>query len=134
MKSLLGQHPASTLVAIAVGLLAIKLALDFFRGKGKAPIDGGVRAAFFSGALFVNALAHFTHGISGEDFPAPFGYLLGPGFFANLSNVVWGFINIALGYVLLVRGKVFGQNKQRTFVFFVGILAMGIFLSTVFSH
>jgi hypothetical protein len=78
MRAWLGQHPASTLVAIAVGLLPIRLALDFFRGKKNEPVEGGVRAALFSGALFVNALAHCTHGISGESFPAPFGYLLGP--------------------------------------------------------
>jgi hypothetical protein len=134
MRSLLGQHPASTLVAIMVGLLAIKVIRTFIRGKKNGPVDGGIRAAFFSGVLFVNALAHFTHGISGEGFPAPFGYLLGPGLFSNLSNVIWGFINIALGYLLLVQGKVFGEDKHRTSVFFAGVLAMGIFLSVVFSH
>jgi hypothetical protein len=110
------------------------LALNFLSEKKGEPADGGAWAAFISGVLFTNALAHFTHGISGEDFAAPFGYLLGPGLPSNLSNVVWGFFNIVMGYVQFGRGKVFQQDTRRTFAFFAGVLAMGIFLSVVFSR
>jgi hypothetical protein len=135
LQTVFGPHPASMLVAIVVVLLAIKLAVGFFgrkTGKGE-PIDGGAGDAFFSGVLLVNALAHFTHGISGEDFAAPFGYLFGPGLISNLSNVLWGFINIALGYAMTVTGRAFGSDRSRTIAFFAGVLVMGVFLSYVFS-
>ena len=134
MLSLLGPHPASTLVAIAVAILAVRLVLNLFGEQKAEKADGGTWAAFVSGVLFTNALVHFTHGISGEDFAAPFGYLLGPGLPSNLSNVIWGFINIVVGYVQFVRGRPFQQDTRRTLAFFAGVLTMGIFLSFVFSH
>ncbi len=136
LQSVFGPHPASTLVALVVVLLAVRLGIGFFGGKGVASRrpDGRLGDAFFSGVLFVNALAHFMHGISGEDFAAPFGYLLGPGFLSNLSNVLWGFVNLALGYALLVASRAFGSNGRGTVAFFAGVLVMGVFLSYVFSR
>lgn len=136
MMPINGQHIASMLVALAVGLLAVRYLIKFVRGKKDEDefVDGGFRAAFFSGVLFVNALAHFTHGISGEDFPAPFSYLLATPLLRHLSNVLWGFLNIWLGYGLLVSGRVFCEERSRTITFFAGILAMGLFLAIVFSH
>jgi hypothetical protein len=91
-------------------------------------------ASFVSGVLFANAVPHFVHGISGEYFPAPFGQFLGKGLPGYLSNVIWGFINIVLGYNLFVIGKVSSPGKLTKIFFFAGILAMSIFLSVVFSH
>jgi len=91
-------------------------------------------ACFVSGVLFTNAIPHFVHGVSGEDFPAPFGQFLGRGLPEHLSNVIWGFINLVLGYNLFVIGRVSSSDKWGKFFFFAGILAMGIFLSVVFSH
>ena len=88
---------------------------------------------FFSGVLLTNFLAHFSHGISGEQFPAPLGFALGSGLAEHLSNVVWGFLNLVLGYVLFRRGGVAASGTRVT-AFFAGVLAMGIFLAIVFSH
>ena len=137
MKSLLGAHPFSTLVTVAVALLACKLIFDFFNRKnkiGNESVDGGIRAAVISGILLTNALPHFLHGISAEQFPAPFGYLLGTGHLEYLSNVLWGFLNIVLGYSWFIRGRVSGTDTKRRVAFFCGVLAMGIFLFFVFSH
>ncbi len=133
------SHPVSVLVSIVVLALVIRFVSGSFRGRKKAANDSVQKAprplcsCFFSAVLFVNGLAHFSHGISGERFPAPFGYLVGTGFHQNLSNVVWGFLNAVLGYALFVRGEV-GRSKWRKITFFSGMLAMGIFLSFVFSH
>ncbi len=91
-------------------------------------------ACAFSGVLFANAVPHFVHGISGEYFPAPFGKYLGRGFAEYLSNVVWGFVNIVLGYRLFVFGGVGSPSKWGKVCFFAGILAMSLFLCFVFSH
>jgi hypothetical protein len=139
--SSLFQHPASALVAVAVLILLVRLAPRLFHLRGP---DNGQAAesgtwssylmCFFSGVLFTNALAHFSHGISAEQFPAPFGYALGAGFPQHLSNVLWGFLNLVLGYALFVRSKVFNQSSLGKIIFFAGVLAMGIFLSYFFSR
>jgi len=135
------QHPVSALVAIGVLSLLVRLGPRLFQRK--SPGDSQVIASsswtayfmtFFSGVLFTNALAHFSHGISAEQFPAPFGYALVSGFPEYLSNVLWGFLNLVLGYSLLVKSKVFDRDLLGKIAFFTGILAMGIFLSYVFSH
>ena len=135
------QHPASALVAVALVVLLIRLVPRLFAHGNQ---DGGrvtkfstwsrYVMCFFSGVLFTNALAHFSHGISGEQFPAPFGYALENGFPEYLSNVLWGFLNLVLGYSLFDRSKVFNQSLLGKIVFFAGILAMGIFLSYFFSR
>jgi hypothetical protein len=91
-------------------------------------------ACFFSGVLFANTVPHFVHGISGEYFPAPFGKHLGNGLLEHLSNVVWGFVNLVLGYALFQRGGVATPSKWGKFFFFAGIFAISIFLCFVFSH
>jgi hypothetical protein len=138
--SSLFQHPASALVAVALVVLLIRLGPRLFPRKSRD--DGQTTDStwsdyvmcFFSGVLFTNALAHFSHGISGEQFPAPFGYALGNGFPEHLSNVLWGFLNLVLGYSLFVKSKVFNRSLSGKIVFFAGVLAMGIFLSYFFSR
>ena len=139
--SLLGAHPASTLVALAVAALAIRLLIRYFRETKKGEDRTGTSslwsiylACFFSGVLFANALPHLSHGMSGEQFPAPFGYALGTGFLSHLSNVIWGWINLVLGYYLFAKGGVLQPGMARKVVFFSGILAMSILLSFIFSH
>ena len=115
------------LIQISKGQNAIKIGFD--KSKWKIYV-----ACFFSGILLTNAVPHFVHGISGEYFPAPFGQYLGKGLPDYLSNVIWGFINIVLGYNLFVLGQVPSPSKSGKIFFFAGILAMGVFLSIVFSH
>lgn len=98
------------------------------------PTVGRWLAAFVSGVLFTNAVPHFVHGVSGETFPAPLAPLIGTGFVEHLSNVIWGFVNLVLGYNLFVVGKVSAPGRLNKTVFFAGILAMGIFLAAAFSH
>lgn len=138
--SSLFQHPASALVVVALIVLLVRLAPRFFQFRSRENDQAtgfswtAYAMCFFSGVLLTNALAHFSHGISGEQFPAPFGYALGTGFAEHLSNVLWGFLNLVLGYGLFVRGKLFNQSLSGKVAFFAGVLAMGIFLSYVFSR
>jgi hypothetical protein len=131
------MHLATILSTIVVLVFIIRLSADFFNKKtGKKtqlPTMSAYFYSFFSAVLFVNALAHFTHGISGESFAGPYKFLFSSGVVNHLANVIWGFVNIVLGYLLFVRSEPFSTtNKKATF--FIGILAMGIFLCLVFSH
>lgn len=138
--SSLFQHPVSALVGVAVAALLVRLGTRLLQRRTKEGQAAGLGIwseyvmCFLSGVLFTNALAHFTHGISGEQFPAPFGYALGSGFPEHLSNVLWGFLNMVLGYSLFTRSKIFSQGLAGKVVFFAGVLTMGIFLSYVFSR
>ena len=138
----LTQHPASLLVAVVIVVLLVRLGITAFQRKGReavsiTPLESPWRyvMCFAAGVLLTNFLAHFTHGISAEPFPAPFGFLLGGGSVgAQLSNVLWGFLNLVLGYGLLVRAGVAKLGTRGAAVCFAGVLVMGIFLSLVFSH
>ncbi len=66
--------------------------------------------------------------------PASFGGSLGAGLPSYVSSVVWGFINIVPGYGRFRKGKVAGGEKFGRLCFFAGIVAIGLFLSFVFSR
>lgn len=56
---------------------------------------------FLAGALLANGVPHFVQGISGNPFQSPFAKPPGVGESSPLSNVLWGFANLAAGAILL---------------------------------
>ena len=56
---------------------------------------------FVSGLLLANGVPHFVQGVSGHRFQSPFGYPPGVGESSPLSNTLWGFANLAAGFILL---------------------------------
>jgi hypothetical protein len=54
---------------------------------------------FVSGLFLANGVPHFVQGVSGHWFQSPFGYP--PGESSPLSNTLWGFANLTVGFVLL---------------------------------
>ena len=86
-------------------------------------------ACFFAGAFLANFVPHFFHGISGDYFPTPFAKPPGRGLSSPTVNVVWAWINLVVGYVLLRAGHVSSENYATLVVLLVGI----IFISTVLS-
>ncbi len=57
-------------------------------------------AYFFGGAFWVNAIPHFTNGVSGGAFPSPFASPPGQGESSAIVNVAWGAFNLPIGYLL----------------------------------
>jgi hypothetical protein len=57
---------------------------------------------FLSGLLLANGVPHFVQGISGATFQSPFGKPPGVGESSPLSNVLWGFLNLLIGGLLLL--------------------------------
>jgi len=60
-------------------------------------------AYFFGGVFLANALPHLVSGSIGHAFQTPFATPRGVGRSSSTINVLWGFCNLAAGYVLLCR-------------------------------
>ena len=58
---------------------------------------------FFGGALLTNVVPHFVSGVMGRPFQSPFATPRGEGHSSSTVNVLWGFLNLVIGYVLVVR-------------------------------
>jgi len=89
-------------------------------------------AAFFAGAFLANMIPHFVNGISGNPFPSPFATPPGKGLSSPLVNVLWGLLNLLVGYLLLRFSKTKAKNKLAMIIFFIGVIAMSIMLSMAF--
>ena len=63
---------------------------------------------FFGGAFLANAAPHFVSGVMGKAFQTPFAKPPGQGLSSSIVNVLWGFCNIVVGYVLVCRVGDFG--------------------------
>ena len=61
-----------------------------------------VYLAYFGAGLFLaNGLRHFINGISGKRFQSSFASPPGVGESSPLVNVIWGIVNLAIGYCLI---------------------------------
>src|ERR1700674_364822 len=58
---------------------------------------------FFGGALLTNAVPHFVSGVTGRPFQSPFAKPPGQGLSSSTVNMLWGFLNMAIGYLLICR-------------------------------
>lgn len=90
-------------------------------------------AAFGAGFFLANAVPHFASGAIGSEFPSPFGNPPGVGLSSPLTNMVWGLINLVLGYLTLRGSKVQFRNSKAMSVLFLGIVCCGLMLSIIFG-
>ena len=58
---------------------------------------------FFGGIFLANAVPHLVSGMMGRPFQTPFAKPSGIGLSSSTVNVLWGFFNAVIGYVLLLR-------------------------------
>ena len=91
-------------------------------------------AAFFAGAFLANFVPHFVKGICGDKFPSPFSKPPGKGLSSPLTNVLWGLLNLVIGYVLLGYGHICRAYPISVVVFFVGVTSMSVMLANNFQH
>jgi hypothetical protein len=92
-------------------------------------------AYFFGGAFLANALPHLGNGISGNAFQSPFATPPGVGLSSALTNVLWGFLNLVIGYLLTCRvGRFDLRKNQHVLVFFGGVLLMSLMLAHSFAR
>jgi hypothetical protein len=84
---------------------------------------------FFGGAFLTNAIPHFVSGMMGRAFQSPFAKPAGKGLSSSTVNVVWGFFNAVVAYLLILRVGNFSLHSIPD-VFAVG---MGAFLMALMS-
>lgn len=86
-------------------------------------------AAFFAGAFLCNAIPHFVSGVTGHPFPSPFATPPGEGLSSPIMNVLWGGINLIIGYALLLASRMTARSWAALAVFAVAFMAMGFMLA-----
>jgi hypothetical protein len=60
-------------------------------------------AWFFGGAFLLNAIPHVVAGAMGQAFQSPFATPPGEGRSSSTVNVLWGFFNVVVAWLLLAR-------------------------------
>lgn len=90
---------------------------------------------FFGGAFLANAIPHFVSGVTGHPFQSPFASPPGQGLSSAMTNVLWGFFNIVIGYLLICRVGTFELRRTRhVLVAGMGALLMALMLARAFGR
>ncbi len=90
---------------------------------------------FFGGAFLTNAVPHLVSGVMGQPFQSPFAKPPGEGLSSSTVNVVWGFLNLVVGYLLVCRVGDFGLRTTNDVTpLGLGILLMGLILARLFGR
>ena len=92
-------------------------------------------AYFFGGAFWVNAIPHFTNGVSGRPFPSPFASPPGQGESSAIVNVAWGAFNFIVAYVLTCHvGQFRTRGVREMAIATLGGLLMALMLARAFGQ
>ncbi len=92
-------------------------------------------AYFFGGAFLANTLPHLGNGISGHAFQSPFASPPGKGLSSSTVNVLWGFLNLAVAYLLICRIGCFDLHiTLHVLVAGAGFLALSLMLARSFGR
>jgi hypothetical protein len=84
---------------------------------------------FFGGAFAANSIPHFVSGTMGLPFQSPFAKPPGQGLSSSTVNVVWGFFNAVVGYLLVTHVGAFDPRATTHILAF----GLGALLISVFS-
>jgi hypothetical protein len=89
---------------------------------------------FFGGAFLTNAVPHFVSGVMGRPFQSPFANPPGKGLSSSTVNVLWGFFNLAVGYLLICRvGQFDLRSTEQLLAVGLGILLFGLMIARTFG-
>jgi hypothetical protein len=90
---------------------------------------------FFGGAFLTNAVPHLVSGLMGRPFQSPFAKPPGQGLSSSIVNVLWGFFNLAVGYVLVCRVGDFDLHSTANVIALgFGVLLTAIMLARTFGR
>jgi len=84
---------------------------------------------FFGGIFAANSVPHLVAGTMGHPFHSPFAKPPGRGLSSATVNVIWGFFNAVVGYLLVVRIGSFDLHSTTHIL----ALGLGALLISVFS-
>lgn len=89
----------------------------------------------FGGAFLTNAVPHFVSGVMGRPFQSPFATPRGEGHSSSTVNVLWGFLNLVIGYLLVLRVGDFDlRSTADVVVLGLGALLIGLFMARHFGR
>jgi hypothetical protein len=89
----------------------------------------------FGGAFLANAIPHLVSGVMGKPFQSPFAKPPGQGLSSSTTNVLWGFVNLAVAYVLICRiGEFALKNTAHIVALGAGALLMALSLARHFGR
>jgi hypothetical protein len=92
-------------------------------------------AYFFGGAFLANSLPHLANGVSGRSFQSPFAKPPGKGLSSPVVNVWWGFFNLVVAYLLVIRVGAFSlHNAVQVATLGAGALVMSVNLAFSFGR
>jgi hypothetical protein len=118
---------------------SIKYAFSSFARKESATMFGPpwyiYLLQFVAGLFLANGVPHFVQGISGHWFQTPFASPPGIGESSPVVNVLWGFLNFVIGFLLLWSFWPKGSPVLAEWAFVgLGVLVIGIFLAWHFGR
>ncbi len=91
-------------------------------------------AYVFGGAFLANAVPHLISGMMGRPFQSPFAKPPGQGLSSSTVNALWGFFNLAVGYVLICRvGDFQLRNTADAAALGLGVLLLSILSARQFG-
>jgi hypothetical protein len=89
----------------------------------------------FGGAFLTNAIPHFVSGVMGRPFQSPFAKPPGEGLSSSTVNVLWGFFNLVVGYVLICRVGDFDlRSIEHVVALGLGGLLMALLMARMFGR
>jgi hypothetical protein len=90
---------------------------------------------FFAGLFLANAVPHCVSGMMGRPFQSPFATPSGEGLSSSTLNVLWGFFNAAIGYMLVLRvGQFDVRSTSNVLALAVGALLISLFAARHFGQ
>lgn len=90
---------------------------------------------FLGGAFLANALPHVGNGVSGRPFQSPFAKPPGKGLSSSTVNVLWGFFNLFVAYLLICRVGSFDlRNAREVLTLGAGMLLISLMSARVFGR
>ncbi len=92
-------------------------------------------AYLFGGAFLANAVPHFVSGMMGRPFQSPFAKPPGQGLSSSTVNVLWGFANFVVAYLLIARvGRFDPYAADHVIAVGAGVLIIGVMSARLFGR
>lgn len=96
---------------------------------------GHLLACFFGGVCLANAVPHMVAGLMGRSFQSPFAKPRGEGLSSSTVNVLWGFANLVIAYLLFFHVSRFDMLRtEDVLTAACGILALSLFAARHFGR
>jgi hypothetical protein len=89
----------------------------------------------FGGAFLANAVPHMVSGLMGRAFQSPFAHPPGEGLSSSTVNVIWGFANLVVAYLLICRVGSFDLRvTEQAAALGAGVLVIGLLSARMFGR